>query len=79
MIYLIIYVSENCTTCTKVVASAKEMTSSLNNVKVEVKKLTDLNGKIVISPAVFLNNELFCYGEIDQQNLLKKVESIFSI
>jgi predicted thioredoxin/glutaredoxin len=79
MIYLIIYVSDNCSASKKVVAAAKEVTNNLNFVNVRVKNLAELNGKIIISPAVFLNNELFCYGEIDQQNLLKRLESIFRI
>ncbi len=75
MIYLIIYASDNCSMCAKVVASAQEVTKNLNFVNIQVKQLAELNGEILISPAVFLNNELFCYGEIDKQNLLKKLEA----
>ena len=78
MIYLIIYVSDNCSACTRVVSSAKKIADELNNVNVQIKKITELNGQIIISPAIFVNNELFCYGDIDPQKLRNKIKLIFT-
>lgn len=74
---MIIYVSDNCSTCTRVVSLAKKIANEHNNVNVQVKNITDLNGKITISPAIFVNNELFCYGDFDLQKLKDKINLIF--
>ena len=69
MIYLVIYTAENCPTCQRVVESAKELANGVPNVELTIKNIKDCDRKITIVPAVFINQNLFCYGDFDKQKL----------
>lgn len=73
MIYLVIYTAENCSTCQRVVKSAKELISNSPNVELTIKNIKDTNKKLTIVPAVFINQNLFCYGDIDKQKLTELI------
>lgn len=73
MIYLVIYTAENCPICQRVVKSAKELISNSLNVELTIKNIKDTNKKLTIVPAVFINQNLFCYGDIDKQKLTELI------
>ena len=74
MIYLVIYTAANCPTCQRVVESAKQLTTNAPNVELTIKNVKDCDRKITIVPAVFINQNLFCYGDFDRQKLSELIK-----
>jgi len=77
MIYLIVYIVNDCETCNRVVSSAKKVTASLPNVELQIKNISELNKSLAIVPAVFINNNLFCYGDFDNKKLIETLDKYF--
>ena len=73
MIYIVIYTAENCSTCERVVSSVKSITQEFSNTELKIKNISEHKGKTLIVPAVFVNNRLFCYGELTKEKLLKQI------
>lgn len=69
MICLVIYTSENCPTCQRVVESAEELTCNNPNVNLIIKNIKDSDRNISVVPAIFINQNLICYGDFDKQKL----------
>ena len=73
MIKLCVYVTNNCAACKRVVALLKEYTAAENNVQLKIINVKDSTKKVSIVPAVFLNDELYSFGDINKSDLNKKV------
>lgn len=73
MDFLIIYVADNCKACTKAVTSAKAIIDNLPNVTLKIKNIREAKRGVTIVPAVFFNQTLFCYGELDEVKLIKLI------
>lgn len=71
MIYLIVYIVNDCETCNRVVTSARKAIVNLPKVELKVKNINELNKNLAIVPAVFINNHLYCYGDFDSKKLLE--------
>ncbi len=75
MVYLSIYVSDNCRSCEKVVNSTKKIIHKFRNVHFQVLNINECKKFISIVPAIYVDNELFCYGEIDDNKLSKFISA----
>ena len=73
MIKLCVYVTNNCAACKRVVALLKEYTATENNVQLKIINVKDSTKKVSIVPAVFLNDKLYSFGDINKSDLSKKV------
>jgi len=73
MIKLCVYVTNNCAACKRVVALLKEYTAAENNVQLKIINVKDSTKKVSIVPAVFLNDKLYSFGDINKSDLSKKV------
>ena len=73
MIKLCVYVTNNCAACKRVVALLKEYTAAENNVQLKIINVKDSTKKVSIVPAVFLNDKLYSFGDINKSDLNKKV------
>ncbi len=75
MICLTIYVSENCRSCEKAVNSTKNIIHKFRNVHLQVLNINECKKSISIVPAIYVDDELFCYGEIDDNKLSKFISA----
>lgn len=73
MIYVTVYISEKCSVCSRVVSNVRRIFQNYSFIKYEVKNVTELNNKCSIVPALYINNELYCYGEFEDKKLLANV------
>jgi len=73
MDFLIIYVADNCKTCSRVITAAKSAVYNYPNLTLKIKNIKDVKRRITIVPAVYLNNSLFCYGEFDKAKLIEHI------
>jgi hypothetical protein len=73
MSYLVIYIVDNCETCNRVVDSAKSLSNNYPNVQLKIRNIKESKSKLSIVPAVFINNNLFCYGDFDKNKLIEVI------
>jgi glutaredoxin len=73
MSYLVIYIVDNCETCNRVVDSAKALSNNYPNVQLKIRNIKESKSKLSIVPAVFINNNLFCYGDFDNNKLIEVI------
>lgn len=73
MMNLTLYVTRECPVCIRVENSLRNYTNTRNNVVLITKRIEDVEeNKVFIVPALFVNHELFTYGEVD----LNKLDSL---
>ena len=77
MIYLVIYTADNCPSCIRVISSVKKITKNFPNVDLKIKNIREADRKITIVPAVYVNQDLFCYGDIDNEKLISLIQKQF--
>lgn len=73
MICLTVCITEKCSVCSRVAFSVKRIVQKYSFIKCQIKNVDELNMKCSIVPAVFINNELYCYGEFDDKKLLEYI------
>lgn len=71
MEYIEIYVAENCSACHRVVHETKRIIGSMPNISLSIKNIKESKKTIAIVPAIFINNNLFCYGEFEKKKFLE--------
>ena len=75
MVYLVVYVADECEACKRVILLAETITSNYPNVNLDIKNINLTNKKLTIVPAVFVNENLFCYGEFDKSKLSEVISN----
>ena len=77
---LTLVVTKNCNGCKRAEEKLKQFTSDKENLNLIITDVNDFNKPgIAIVPALFIDDELFSYGEIEKEKLLFKLESIKSM
>lgn len=76
MVNLIVYVTNNCDACKRAISSAHSIQSKFDNVHLEIKNIANVKSKVAIVPAIFINQNLFCYGEFDVTKLINAILTI---
>lgn len=67
-----LYIVYNCPTCLRAIETLKDLVDLNNSLKLEIVDISNLlNSHIQIVPALYLNENLFCYGDIDIERLKK--------
>ena len=74
MTYLVIYISDNCQSCRRVVDVAEQFALTNNNISLEVKNIEECERNVSIVPAVFIDDNLYCYGDFDSYKLNKFIK-----
>ncbi len=73
---LTLYITPHCGACIKVEKDLTNIAAANSDISLSV---FDINKKrpphIVIVPALFLDNELYCYGEFDTSKLLQRLRN----
>ena len=73
---LTLILSDNCEACDRAKITLNKIKLKYPQVTVETIHINSFNGRRVsITPALLVNNKLFCYGDIDEMRLNKKIAS----
>jgi alkyl hydroperoxide reductase subunit AhpF len=72
---LTLIISDNCEACERAIKSINKIKLNNPNITANVVERSSYdNLKIQIIPALFINEELFSYGDVDEEKLLKKID-----
>ncbi|MBK6913331.1 MAG: thioredoxin family protein [Ignavibacteriales bacterium] len=74
---LTLFVTENCTSCEKVEKKIRNIANQNSNISYHVDHINRVKQKgIFIAPALFIQDELYAYGDFDSGKLLKRISEI---
>jgi len=72
---LTLIVSSNCGACQRVENQLKSIKIKYPQISLTVVNINKLrNNKIFITPAILVENELFSYGDFDENKLILKIK-----
>jgi len=71
---LTLIISDNCETCERVNKTLNEKFSYNSSINLRTVHKEEYTGKTIsITPALLVDGMLFCYGDVDTDKLLKKL------
>lgn len=71
---LTLVIADHCRVCNRVEKQLLKIKSQYSQINLSVINIKDLkNSKISITPALLVDDELYCYGDIDEKKLLSKL------
>lgn len=71
---LTLFVTENCTSCEKAEKKIRNIADQNCNISYRVDNINRVKQKgIFIAPALFIQDELYAYGDFDSAKLLKRI------
>ncbi|NNG26380.1 MAG: hypothetical protein HKM87_02540 [Ignavibacteriaceae bacterium] len=69
-----LFVTKNCVVCKRVKSQVEWLLGNRNDINLTVEDLEECRPEgIIIVPALFIEDELYSYGEIDEKNLLDQL------
>jgi len=75
---LSLIVTEDCAACKRAETSLRKLINRYNGAAFEVININEYNGNsIAIVPALLINEEIFSFGEIEENKLLKILSNSF--
>ncbi len=78
MINIQVYVASHCPACKKVVSTLQSFSENNSRTTVTIINITNTDSPVSIVPAVFIDDELYCYGEVDKEKLKLKISKMFA-
>lgn len=78
MINITVYVTSHCSTCKRVVSTLQSFSEYEPSISIIIIDITNSVSLVSVVPAIFLNEELYCYGEIDKVKLSTKINKLLS-
>ncbi|MDZ7765054.1 MAG: thioredoxin family protein [Melioribacteraceae bacterium] len=76
---LTLFVTDDCSACVRAVTKIKEVINGLDGVELNVKNIKETKPQnVFIVPALFIDDQLYLYGEVDSQKLVEKINSKFA-
>jgi hypothetical protein len=70
-------VTKDCNACKRVGAQLKLLTSRNSDLNLIITDINDFKKiGIVIAPALFIEDELFCYGDVNETKLILKITEL---
>lgn len=74
---LTLFIQDDCSACSRTESQIREVISERENINFVVKNLNDENlHNICIVPALFIEDKLYSYGEIDKEKLNSKIDNL---
>ena len=72
---LTLYITDGCPTCKKVKNDLTVFVRDKKNIRLKIEDIQSSKPKhCVIVPALFINNDLYSYGEVDMNKLKQKLK-----
>ena len=73
---LTLFITDNCQACTRVQKQVTDITKKSNNLTLQIENIKDCpDNNILIVPALYIEDELYAYGDINEQRLLKRIKT----
>jgi predicted thioredoxin/glutaredoxin len=70
-----LFITANCVSCQRVENQLKELLRNRKEINFLVEDIKKVNSNgIIIAPAVFVNDKLYSYGELDEEKFLERLE-----
>lgn len=74
---LTLIITNNCSSCKRVVAQLEQFSAKNKNVNLLIQNLNNVKYKgVVIVPALLIEEELFAYGDVNEEKLAYKLKQI---
>lgn len=74
---LTLFVTDNCSSCKTVEQKIRSLANQNTNISYCVDNISRVKQKgIFIAPALFIQDELYAYGDFDSGKLLKRINEI---
>ena len=72
-----LFVTKNCPACKRVKSQVEWLLGNRNDINLTVEDLEETRPEgIIIVPALFIEDELYTYGEIDELKFMERVGAV---
>ena len=73
---LTLFIADECQACARVQKQVTDITKKSNNLSLQIENIKDCpNNNILIVPALYIEDELYAYGDINEKRFLKRIKS----
>jgi predicted thioredoxin/glutaredoxin len=70
-----LFITDNCLSCQRVENQIKELLRNRKEINLLVENIKKVNSNgIIIVPAVFVNDKLYSYGDLDEEKFSARLE-----
>ena len=70
-----LFITDNCLSCQRVENQIKELLRNRKEINLLVEDIKKVSSKgIIIAPALFIDDELYSYGDLDEEKFLERLE-----
>ena len=70
-----LFITDNCLSCQRVENQIKKLLRDRKEINLLIEDIKKVNSNgIIIVPAVFVNDELYSYGDLDEDKFLERLE-----
>ncbi|UCH65856.1 MAG: thioredoxin family protein [Ignavibacterium sp.] len=72
-----LFVTNRCAACDRVRRAVENMLNKRDGIKLHIEDIRKERSKgIIIVPALFIEDELYAYGDIDEGKFMERVETL---
>ena len=73
-----LFVTDNCLSCRRVESQLRNLLKDRNNINYLVEDVKKVNSAgIIFAPAIFIGDELYAYGDLDEEKFLKRIKLVY--
>ena len=70
-----LFITDNCLSCQRVENQIKKLLRDRKEINLLIEDIKKVNSNgIIIVPAVFVNDKLYSYGDLDEEKFLARLE-----
>ena len=70
-----LFITDNCLSCQRVENQIKKLLRDRKEINLLIENIKKVNSNgIIIVPAVFVNDKLYSYGDLDEEKFLERLE-----
>ncbi len=70
-----LFITDNCLSCQRVENQLKELLGDRKEINFLVEDIKKVNSNgIIIAPALFIDDELYSYGDLDEEKFLERLK-----
>ena len=70
-----LFITENCLSCRRVENQLIELLNNRKEISLLVENIKKVNSNgIIIAPALFIDDELYSYGDLDEEKFIERLE-----